>query len=133
METRRDYAVDVKVTLSKVHGGFDSLDQHIQQRTRCIWVWSERWAQNMRCCVFPTFVRVVGTICANCSCQGLAEDASATLTRSIHRFCGATTHHMHYIQWTIDLSMQNFDRFMLITSCLKNNEPAFCKGNLNKV
>lgn len=63
----------------------------------------------MRCSVFPAFVCVVGTICANRGCQGLAEDAGITLTRSIHRFCGATTHHMHYIQWTIDLSMQNFD------------------------
>lgn len=106
------YALDVKVTLKKIHGGFDSLDQHIQEYTRCIWVGPERWAQNMCRSVFPTFVSVVGTICANCSCQGLAEDANATFTSGLHLFCGATTHHMHYIHWTIDLSMQNFDRFL---------------------
>ncbi|CAL7936615.1 unnamed protein product [Xylocopa violacea] len=95
-----------------IHGGFDSLHQHVQQRSRCIWVWPERWAQNMRCGVVPAFVIVVGTICANSGRQGLAEDANATLSRSIHRFCGAATHHMHYIQWTIDLSMQNSQRYV---------------------
>ena len=114
-----------KSPYSEAHGGFDSLGQHIQQDVRCIWVWSERWAQNVRCSVFPAFVHVVGTICANCGCQGLAKDASTAPSRSIHRFCGATTHHMHYIQWTIDLSMQNFERFYALTSSSLEDQTVF--------
>lgn len=56
----------------------------------------------------PAFVQVVGAVCADRSRQGLAEDANAAVTRGDHLLAGATTHHMHYVQRTIDLSMQNF-------------------------
>lgn len=107
------YVPDVKVTPkgTRRRGVVDSLGQLIQEHTRCIRIWPEWWAQNVRRGVLPAFVRIVHAICADCGRQGLAEDANATFTSGLHCLRGATTHHMHYIQWTIHLSMQNFDRY----------------------
>lgn len=56
--------------------------------------------------VFPALVEVVGTVRADRGRQGLAEDADAAFTRGNNFLAGATTHHMHYVQRAIDLSMQ---------------------------
>lgn len=59
--------------------------------------------------VSPALVEAIGTVCADCSCQSLAEDADTAFTRGNHFLAGATTHHMHYVQRAIDLSMQNIE------------------------
>jgi hypothetical protein len=59
--------------------------------------------------MFPTLVEVVGTVRTNPGCQSLAENADTAFTCGYHFLAGATTHHMHYVQRAIDLSMQNIE------------------------
>jgi len=59
--------------------------------------------------MFPTLVEVVSTVRTNPGCQSLAEDADTAFTCGYHFLAGATTHHMHYVQRAIDLSMQNIE------------------------
>jgi len=84
----------------------------------------------------PTLVEVVGTVRTNSGCQSLAEDADTAFTCGYHFLAGATTHHMHYVQRAIDLSMQNIELIYgkcdVLQICLIDQEQNNCRRKIHE-